>query len=109
MSEVTAQCAHVYMFDKRCENRAEPGRTLCDFHPIADEPDALQRSHAALLEALKEKEELLDAARELLEVATLRGDTLLAHPAEDARLWTGRMQEAWDELERVLDAREDQD
>jgi hypothetical protein len=45
---------------------------------------------------------LIDAATELLEVADLRGETALPHPADDPKLWTARMQTAWDELRRVL-------
>ena len=39
-----------------------------------------------------------DAVDELLEVAALRGDDQLLHPADDAKLWTARMQDAWTEL-----------
>ena len=34
--------------------------------------------------------------RELVEVATLRGDNDLPHPMNDPKLWTARMQDAWD-------------
>ena len=44
------------------------------------------------------------AAQELLEVADLRGDSELSHPADDEKLWTARMQTAWDELRAALDA-----
>ena len=44
-------------------------------------------------------QELYEAAQELLEVAELRGDNVLPHPCDDAKLWTARMQDAWDELE----------
>ena len=47
-------------------------------------------------------EELLDAARELVKVANLRGDNELPHPCDDPGLWTARMQTAWDDLERVV-------
>ena len=39
-----------------------------------------------------------DAVDELLEVAGLRGDNDLPHPADDPKTWTARMQEAWDVL-----------
>jgi len=45
-----------------------------------------------------------DAADELLEVASLRGDNELPHPADDPKLWTARMQDAWDELANALTA-----
>lgn len=44
------------------------------------------------------------AAVELLEVAGLRGDNDLPHPCNEAKLWTARMQEAWDELQAASDA-----
>jgi len=47
------------------------------------------------VEALRQ---LKDAAAELHEVACLRGDNDLPHPADDPLLWTARMQDAWDEL-----------
>ena len=47
---------------------------------------------------------VVEAARELLEVADLRGDSELSHPADDEKLWTARMQTAWDELRAALDA-----
>ena len=59
---------------------------------------------AALLRAEKAEAELarfqplIEAAEELLEVAALRGDADLPHPADDPKLWTARMQTAWDEL-----------
>lgn len=40
----------------------------------------------------------IDAVDELLEVAGLRGDNELPHPEDDPKLWTARMQEAWDTL-----------
>ena len=42
--------------------------------------------------------ELRSAVLELLTVAELRGDNFLPHPADDAKLHTTRMQNAWDEL-----------
>lgn len=46
---------------------------------------------------------LKEAARELLEVASLRGDNDLPHPADDPKLWTARMADAWAELEAAVD------
>ena len=48
-------------------------------------------------------EELLAACEELLEVAALRGDNTLPHPCDDPKLWSVRMQTAWDELQRIVD------
>lgn len=42
--------------------------------------------------------------RELCEVAHLRGDDNLPHPADDPRMWTARMQTAWDEANTLLDS-----
>ena len=47
-------------------------------------------------------EALEDAASELLETADLRGDADLPHPEDDPKLWTARMQTAWEELRRCL-------
>lgn len=41
---------------------------------------------------------LRGAVRELLEVARLRGDSSLPSPVDDEKLWTSRMQAAWDDL-----------
>lgn len=47
-------------------------------------------------------ERLIDAAEELLEVARLRGDDDLPHPANDPKTWTARMQEAWNDLPNAV-------
>ena len=39
----------------------------------------------------------VNAMSELIEVAILRGDEELPHPADDPKLWTARMQDAWSE------------
>lgn len=44
----------------------------------------------------------LEALEELLEVADLRGDSTLPHPADDSVLWTARMQDAWDEARTAI-------
>lgn len=41
---------------------------------------------------------------ELLVVATFRGDNDLPHPADDPKMWTARMQMAWDDAEAVVRA-----
>lgn len=50
-----------------------------------------------------EIERLREALMELVEVARLRGDCELPHPADDPLLWTARMQEAWDVAETIVD------
>lgn len=45
---------------------------------------------------------LREALTELLEVADLRGDSDLPHPSKDPKLWTSRMQEAWDNARTAL-------
>jgi hypothetical protein len=53
-------------------------------------------------EARAEVERLREAATELLEVADLRGDSVLPYPEDDPIDWTARMQDAWDGLRAVL-------
>ena len=58
-----------------------------------------------LSELVRERDRLRDiyyASTELFEVAQLRGDNELPHPADDPLLWTARMQDAWDDLETAL-------
>jgi hypothetical protein len=73
----------------------------------------LMEEHAAqeVAEVMKERDEaraeverLREAATELLEVADLRGDSDLPHPADDPIDWTARMQDAWDDLRTALKA-----
>jgi len=62
-------------------------------------------TEAQALEAgvrIAELEAQVEAAREVLEVADLRGDTDLPHPANDPKLWSARMQDAWDSLRAAL-------
>lgn len=47
---------------------------------------------------------LRDALEELVEVARLRGDNELPHPSDDPKLWTARMQDAWDNAADLLEA-----
>lgn len=42
------------------------------------------------------------ALEELVEVADLRWDSVLPHPADDPKLWTARMQAAWDNAHVAL-------
>ena len=59
----------------------------------------------ATLEADKARlERIRDAAEELVECAILRGDHELPQPEDDPLLWTVRMQEAWDEITKAIDA-----
>ena len=57
---------------------------------------------ASALNALPLLIEVAEAARELLEVAKLRGDNEFQHPADDPKLWTARMQDAWDTADAAL-------
>ena len=52
--------------------------------------------HKEALAVLRRAEPVMAAVEELLEVADLRGDTDLPHPADDPKLWTARMQSAID-------------
>lgn len=61
--------------------------------------DQLQVSDYALRSRIRKLEE---AAVELIEVAWLRGDNDLPHPSDDPVLWTGRMQDAWDDLGALM-------
>ena len=65
--------------------------------PKRAETEALKRERAAM-------QAVVDAARELLEVADLRGDSDLPHPADDENTWTARMQTAWDDTREALAA-----
>ena len=65
----------------------------------------VERLRTELAELKQERDRLRDiyyASSELFEVAQLRGDNELPHPADDPLLWTARMQEAWNELECAL-------
>ena len=46
---------------------------------------------------------LRSAVEELLEVARLRGDDELPNPEADPKLWTTRMQIAWDNLKAEME------
>ena len=47
-------------------------------------------------------DEIYHTLRELVEVADLRGDSDLPAPADDPKLWTARMTEAWGDANKVL-------
>ena len=66
--------------------------------PLAEDTEALS--------VLRRAEPVMAAVEELLEVADLRGDTDLPHPADDPKLWTARMQSAWDDLRAALEFKE---
>ena len=63
-------------------------------------------THAELLEYAANGWKRVDlfelAVAELLEVANLRGDNDLPHPADDPELWTARMQNAWNSLANIM-------
>ena len=46
--------------------------------------------------------EVAEAAVEVADVARLREDDVLPRPEDDPKLWTARMQTAWDELDAAL-------
>jgi len=46
--------------------------------------------------------EVVEALRELVEVAALRGDSDLPAPPDDPKLWTARMQDAWLDAEGAI-------
>ena len=54
-------------------------------------------------EMVEAHQALCDSVEELLEVARLRGDNELPHPENDPKLWTARMQTAWDDLQAAID------
>jgi hypothetical protein len=59
--------------------------------------DQLDKARADLQEAV-------EALRELVVVAELRGDSDLPHPSNDDKLWTARMQDAWDDADNIVAA-----
>jgi hypothetical protein len=86
------------------------GEALVSLGPENVEQRAV-RAVAALEKVTRERDKaraeaarLREAATELLEVADLRGDSDLPHPADDPIDWTARMQDAWDDLRTALKA-----
>ena len=70
------------------------GAVICSDCVRIVTPEYLEQLESQLADAKK----VIEAAIEVLEVADLRGDTDLPHPANDERLWTARMQTGWDDL-----------
>lgn len=67
-----------------------------------DVSDCLAARDAEIASLRLRYREALVMLGELVEVAGLRGDNVLPHPANDSKLWTARMQTAWDEAEMFL-------
>lgn len=63
---------------------------------------AYQRSRECAEKAERERDDLLAALSELVAVADLRGDADLPHPSDDPKLWTARMQAAWDDARALI-------
>jgi hypothetical protein len=70
------------------------GGTCSNPHPC----ETARAEISALISRADDVDRLVEAAKEVYEVATLRGDNDLPHPENDSKLWTARMQTAWDEL-----------
>ena len=70
--------------------------------PSMDPAECVRQLKAAFLAADARAKALEAAGRELLEVADLRGDSDLPHPAKDDKFWTARMQTAWDDFRAAL-------
>lgn len=72
--------------------------------------EVIVRSDGAVFVRQDVAEAVIDRLRgalsELVEVAELRGDSDLPAPPDDPRLWTARMQEAWDEARRIVEGPE---
>jgi hypothetical protein len=88
-------------------NRAEASEATCQ-----SLREQSSRWEAQALEAgvrIAELEAQVEAAREVLEVADLRGDTDLPYPANDPKLWSARMRDAWDALRAALQPAEPQE
>ena len=58
-----------------------------------------EESNAAMITAASD---LLAALQELVEVADLRGDSDLPHPADDPKMWSARMAEAWEDARAAI-------
>lgn len=66
---------------------------------VIEAVDTLLGNLAARTAQLKRTAEALE---ELVTVADLRGDAELPHPSDDPKLWTARMQAAWDEARELV-------
>jgi hypothetical protein len=92
-----------YRGEKIKENCIFVANARQDIPALCDEIESL-RERVKELEVKEEKSScLINAVEELLEVANLRGDNDLPHPADDPKLWTARMQDAWDGLAESFD------
>lgn len=78
------------------------GASIQSSNKLCDEAESLRQRVRELEGKRLETEDLVNAATELLEVARLRGDNDLPHPADDPKLWTARMQNAWEELQNAV-------
>jgi chromosome segregation ATPase len=67
----------------------------------------LDRQIDSLEAELAKQAPLIEAAEELSYVAGLRGDDELPHPSNDSKMWTARMQTAWDNLRDALALRDE--
>jgi hypothetical protein len=54
-----------------------------------------------------ESQRRLNIISELVEVADMRGDADLPHPADDPKMWTARMSDAWDEARNEISKAEE--
>lgn len=75
------------------------GWRMVERHPV-DAGKAMGGESIPVL--LEEIARLRNALSELVEVADLRGDSDIPHPCDDPKLWTARMQSAWDNARSVL-------
>lgn len=75
-----------------------------DSHGMARVGDEMAQEITRLRAELEAARDIVNASEELLEVARLRGDDELPHPCDDQKLWTARMQTAWEELGSLIDA-----
>jgi hypothetical protein len=72
-------------------------------HGNAAELEEVKQAILALHNRLIRAQQLENILLELIEVASLRGDNDLPHPANDPKLWTARMQDAWSKAEALVD------
>jgi len=72
-------------------------------HGNASELDEVKQAILSLHNRLNRVDQLENALLELVEIASLRGDNDLPHPADNPKLWTARMQDAWSEAEALVD------
>lgn len=76
---------------------------LCDTFGPNTEGDTYHGFLSKHITQLREDRRVLRSAlEELVAVASLRGDNDLPHPSNDPKLWTARMQQAWDDATSAL-------